>query len=128
MPQYNSSNALRQYNNIPVPMDTSARFRAPYNCRINISVAAQNNDQAMVAQTNPPRRPKGPCFNCREMGHFTAQCLKNPLRVNYMNYEEPNQIPMPTIQPQVNVAMQKAQIDALLPQDNKILISMMEEP
>jgi hypothetical protein len=30
-PQYNSSNALRQYNNIPMPMDTSARSRAPYN-------------------------------------------------------------------------------------------------
>jgi Retrotransposon gag protein len=30
-PQYNSSNAPRQYNNIPVPMDTSVRFRAPYN-------------------------------------------------------------------------------------------------
>jgi hypothetical protein len=42
--------------------------------------------------------------------------------------EEPNQIPMPMIQPQVNVAMLKAQINALSPQDNETLISMMEEP
>ena len=109
-------------------MDTSARFRAPYNRRINISVALQSKNQAMVAQTKPPHLPKGPCFNCREMGHFTAQCLKNPSRVNYMDYKEPNQIPMPMIQPQVNVVMLKAQINALSPQDNETLISMMEEP
>jgi hypothetical protein len=54
--------------------------------------------------------------------------LEEPSRVNYMDYEEPNQIPMPTIQSQVNVMMLKAQIDALLPQDNGTLISMMEEP
>jgi hypothetical protein len=30
-PQYNLSNTPRHYNNIPIPMDTSARFRAPYN-------------------------------------------------------------------------------------------------
>jgi hypothetical protein len=45
-----------------------------------------------------------------------------------MNYKEPNQIPVLMIQPQVNVAMLKAQINALLPQDNETLISMMEEP
>jgi hypothetical protein len=89
-------------------MDTSARFRAPYNQRINTSVVPQSNEQTMVTQTNPPHHLKGLCFNCREMGHFMAQCLKNPLRVNYMNYEEPNQILMPTCQPQVNVAMLKA--------------------
>jgi Zinc knuckle len=91
-------------------------------------MALQSNDQAMVAQTNPPCHPKGSCFNCREMGHFAAQCLKSTPRVNYMDYKEPNQIPMPTIQLQINVAMLKAQIDALSPQDNETLISMMKEP
>jgi hypothetical protein len=126
-PQYSSLNAPRPYNNIPVPMDTSARFRAPYNWQINANIAPQNDGQAMVAQTNPPCHLKGPCFNCREMGHFAAQCLKSGQQINYMNYEEPNQIPMPTIQPQVNVVTLKAQIDALSPQDNETLISMMEE-
>ena len=108
-PQYNSSNAPRQFNNVPVPMDTSARFRTPYNRKVNASLALPSNNQAMVAQTNPPPyRPRGPCFNCRKMGHFAAQCLKNSSRVNYMDFEEPHQIPMPTIQPQVNVTTLKA--------------------
>jgi hypothetical protein len=88
----------------------------------------QNNGQAMVAQTNPPHCPKGLCFNCGEMGHYTVQCVKNAPRVNYMDYKEPNQIPMPTIQPQISIAMLKAQINALSPQDNEALVNMMEKP
>jgi hypothetical protein len=109
-------------------MDTSARFRAPYNQWINTSTIPEDNGQAMVAQTNPPCHPKGPCFKCGEMGHFATQCLKNDQRVNYMDYKEPNQIPMPTIRPQINIVTLKAQIDALSLQDNETLINMMKEP
>ena len=94
-------------------MDMSARFKTPYNRRINVSTTQQTDNQAMVTQTNLPWHPKGPCFNCGEMGHFAAQCQRNNTRVNYMDYEEPNQIPMPMIQPQVNMAMLKAQIDTI---------------
>jgi hypothetical protein len=54
--------------------------------------------------------------------------LNNAPRVNYMDYKEPNQIPMPMIQPRVNIVTLKAQIDVLSPQDNETLINMMEEP
>jgi hypothetical protein len=127
-PQYNSSNTPRQYNNVPVLMDTSTRFRAPYNRRINARQMPQPDDQAMVAQTNPPHQLKGPCFKCGEMGHFAAQCQRSDQWINYMDYDKPNQIPMPMIQPRTNIATLKAQIDTLSPQDYEALISMMEDP
>ena len=66
-PQYNSSNALRNFNNVPVPMDTSARARA------NRRGPFANN----VAQTRPPPDlSKVKCFNCDEKGHISRNCPK----------------------------------------------------
>ncbi len=72
-PQYNSTNAPRWMNNIPVPMDLS-RGRAPFNRR---GGQPQNQGQwrgarGNVAQTEQqPPRTKGPCFKCGKQGHFT---------------------------------------------------------
>ena len=49
-------------------------------------------DEIHAAQTSQPCRPKGPCFNCGKMGHFTAEC-RGGTRVNYMDaYEGEDQI------------------------------------
>src|SRR6266850_5005722 len=87
----------------------------------------------------PPRRLKGPCYNCGAMGHYAAKCdqyegpsdnytdeetfqnypddqssemSKIP---NYMNDDDPemDQIPGPTIRPQINLAQIGAQMNAL---------------
>jgi len=47
--------------------------------------------------------------------------------INYMDFQDPemNEIPGPTIQPRVNVAQLKAQLDALNKQENNALINLM---
>ena len=65
--QYNSSNAPRSHNNVPVPMnvDRTRQFRRGP-ARGNIAQTAQ--------QPGNQRRPPGKCFNCYEEGHFARNC------------------------------------------------------
>src|SRR6266851_6766237 len=86
-PQYNSTNAPRWMNNVPVPMDLS-RGRAPFNHR-----GGQQGGQSQwrgargnVAQTDmPPPQIKGPCFKCGKQGHCARECHSR-MQINYMNY------------------------------------------
>jgi len=130
-PQYNSSNAPRHMNNQPVPMDVSRTQFPQQHFQANTAEYDQQyeNEGVQVAQTStPPRRPKGPCFNCGIMGHYTADCRKcKDTRVNYMDFQDPemDEVPGPTIQPQANVAQLEAQLDALNEQENDALINLM---
>ena len=66
-PQYNSSNAPRNFNNVPVLMDTSARAKS------NRRGPFRGN----VAQARPPPDlSKVKCFNCDEKGHISRNCPK----------------------------------------------------
>ena len=65
--QYNSSNAPRTFNNVPVPMDTSAQART------NRRGPFKSN----IAQTHlPADLSKVKCFNCDEKGHISRNCPK----------------------------------------------------
>ncbi len=85
--QYNSSNAPRNLNNTPVPMDLS-RGRAPPNrwprtdsqrSRGNVAQLEReertNGNAAQLGQSTqgaaPPARK---CYNCNKPGHFTREC------------------------------------------------------
>ncbi len=74
---YNSSNAPRQYNNRPVPMDLD-RTRSP-----NWRGRGRGNYQGRAAQVGNPRnhalntpRNNAPltCFNCNQQGHYARNC------------------------------------------------------
>jgi len=72
-PQFNSSNAPRSMNNVPVPMDLS-RGCFPLN-RTN-----QQRFRGNLAQVEEPfqRNPRPQwvrkCYNCDRPGHFAAEC------------------------------------------------------
>jgi hypothetical protein len=86
--QFNSSNTPAHMNNQTVPMDTSARTRAPVNrgfrnqFRSNAAQTGQDNQR--------PRPPKGPCFKCGRMGHFACECHSGT-QINMMDYQDDNQ-------------------------------------
>ena len=65
--QYNSSNAPRSYNNVPVPMNVD-RAR-----QLRRGPARGNVAQTALRPGNQ-RRPPGKCFNCYEEGHFARNC------------------------------------------------------
>src|SRR6267142_845245 len=107
-----------------------------------------------VQIATPFHRPKGPCYHCRAMGHYAADCTQNeepsinytneeetPLdhpdnqssemgkTYDYMNDEDPgmDQIPGPTIRPQINLAQIGAQMNTLTNEEYNELIQMMGE-
>jgi hypothetical protein len=137
-PNYNSTTAPRlAYNNVQVPMDL-LRTRMPYNRRqyrgnntysnmVNMQEAYGNTTNTQE-QTYQCQRPKGPCFNCRKMGHFTKDCRSDPSsNISYMDTEDNNMqnVPQPNITPRTNISHLKAQIDALSTEDDDALIEAM---
>jgi hypothetical protein len=77
--QVNSSNAPPWMSNMPVPMDTSNRARAPNwrNRQTYGNMAQTDPTYGNAAQTDqPPQRQWLPrkCFNCDKIGHLARQC------------------------------------------------------
>ena len=73
---YNSSNAPRHLNNVPVPMDLS-RTRAPRRDRRYPPPEAYHQVVQTQEQPQPQqqRRPfQGNCFNCGQPGHLVHNC------------------------------------------------------
>jgi len=76
--QYNSTNAPRWMNNVPVPMDLG-RTRTP-NWRSNNRARTQGNATGFgpAPQNNatgpPPGNTSNNCFECRQTGHYARNC------------------------------------------------------
>jgi hypothetical protein len=74
------------------------------------------------------QHPKGPCFNCRKMGHFAKDCCSNPSsNISYMDMvdDKMQNVPQLNITSRTNITQLKAQIDALSTEDNDALIEAM---
>jgi hypothetical protein len=116
-------------------MDLSCT-RAPYNrhqyqgnnayTNATITQDKYNNiADASGQQSYQHQRPKGPCFNCRKMGHFAKDCHSNPSsNISYMDAvdEDMQNVPQLNIALRANITQIKAQIDALSMEDNDVLI------
>jgi len=76
--QYNSTNAPRWMNNVPVPMDLG-RTRAP-NWRSNRGMRTQGNATGFgpAPRNNttgpPPGNTNNNCFECGQTGHYARNC------------------------------------------------------
>jgi hypothetical protein len=89
-PQYNSSNAPRSYNNIPVPIAVDLdRTRAPtwcgrgQGCGFARGQAAQTSQPRYIAPgTNQTNLVHIVCYQCSDIGHYARNC---PTRASARN-------------------------------------------
>ena len=70
---FNSTTALRSWDNQPVPMDLD-RTRAPRGNWRGQGRGSQRGNVARVEDAWIQRGIQGVCFNCGEQGHFACNC------------------------------------------------------
>jgi Zinc knuckle len=97
-PQYNSTNAPRSINNIPAPMDTSARVCAPNRGRGNYPQGRLANARGSNFQTQWCPDPNNRCYKCGSNKHWARNCPQTQGNlINFMSkeptYQEPTEGP-----------------------------------
>ena len=94
--QYNSTNAPRWMNNIPVPMDLGCT-RAPNWCQGNRAYMQGNATNFGPAPQNnttrpPPGNTNNNCFKCGQMGHYARNCPRcrrqGQTKANLIDFDE----------------------------------------
>jgi Retrotransposon gag protein len=113
-PRYNSSNAPRSMNNIPVPMDLGP-------------TQPQNNwhqRPALYGRATQDGLQWGKCYNCGKEGHYTCDCrmrcstnIRYTDEQNYMDYRGGQDLNYPVMQPEqphINVQQLGNQLSALM--------------
>jgi Retrotransposon gag protein/Zinc knuckle len=111
--RYNSSNAPRSMNNVPVPMDLGP-------------AQLQNNWRqrpALYGRAAQDRQPRGKCYNCGKEGHYAHDCrvrrstnIRYTDEQNYMDYGGDQNLNYPVMQPeqpQINVQQLGNQLSAM---------------
>ena len=78
---YNSTTALKSWNNQPVPMDLD-RTRAPRGNWRGRGRGSQRGNIVRVDNARVQRGIQGACFNCGEQGYFTHNC---PIKQKHTN-------------------------------------------
>jgi len=77
----------------------------------------------------PPNRnpvPRGACFECGQMGHFTRNCPRKRKQenINLIDYNDKESVGIPPM-PRDNVASVKQQLTDMTPQERDVLAKEM---
>src|SRR5258707_14427240 len=118
-------------NNAPVPMDldqTRAAQRG-YRGRGYQAYQGYQGRRAVFGERGGPQpyrppnqnlAPRGPCFECEQMGHFARICprRKKQEKINLIDYNDSESINIPPAPiPRDNVASMKQQLTNMTPQE-----------
>ena len=134
--QWNSSNAPRQMNNAPIPMDLDRtraahqgyRGRGYQGYQGHVATLGEPGGPQNYRSPNRPPAPRGACFECGQMGHFTRNCprKKKQENINLLDYEDDESIAIPPIPlPRDKVALVKQQLTSLTEQERDALAKEM---